>query len=477
MNDEPEMSEQPEWSERAEPAGAHAEPPFTPELPWTGWSPSESVTEAGTGGGEGRPTLPFYGSGYSDHGFWVQGPPPPWAPVAPPRRRRRGLVAAAIAAAAIVGVGVGLGAGNVVDRGGSGGSSQTANGPGSAPISTGEGNSTDDGNSSSIASKVEPGIVDINTKLGYQNAAAAGTGMVLTSKGEVLTNNHVIDGATSIAATVVTTGRTYTAKVVGTDPSDDVAVLQLQGASGLKTVQTANSSKVAEGDSVVAIGNAGGAGGTPTVVTGTIVALGQSITASDQGGGNAEQLTGLIESNAPIEAGDSGGPLVNSAGKVIGMNSAASTGSRFDSTANEAYAIPINHALSIARQIESGHGSSTVEIGARGYLGIQVQASGSQGGSGFGNGSGFGFGDNGSGGSTTSGAVVSGTVSGSPAEAAGIEAGDVITSVNGKTVNAPDDLTSALRGHHPGDKVTIGWTDQSGQSHTATITLTTGPAD
>ena len=163
------------------------------------------------------------------------------------------------------------------------------------------------------------------------------------------------------------------------------------------------------------------------------------------------------------------------------MNTAASSGGPFQSSATDGFAIPINHALSIAHQIESGQASSTVHIGARGFLGVQVQSGGTSSQSG-GNAGGFGgFGDFGGFGSPStsdgSGAVVSGVVSGSPAANAGLQAGDQITSVNGQTVDSPQTLTTLLQNHRPGDKVTIGWTDQSGQSHAATVTLTTGPAD
>ena len=179
---------------------------------------------------------------------------------------------------------------------------------------------------SQIAAKVDPGLVDVVTTIGYQGGKAAGTGMVLTPTGEVLTNNHVIDGATSIKATDVGNGRTYVAKVVGYDKAHDVAVLQLQNASGLQTV-TLSSAAPQSGQKVVALGNALGKGGTPSVVSGRINGLNQSITASDEGAGNAEQLTGMIGHNAPIQPGDSGGALVNTEGEVIGMNTAASDSS------------------------------------------------------------------------------------------------------------------------------------------------------
>ena len=337
---------------------------------------------------------------------------------------------------------------------GSGGSAASGGGNGSADAAT--------------AAKISTGIVDINTRLGYQRAAAAGTGMILTSSGDVLTNNHVVQGATSITATVVTTGKTYTAKVVGTDPTDDIAVIRLTGASGLKTISVGDPSRVSPGDPIIAAGNAGGAGGAPSVVTGTVQATNQSITASDQGGANAEQLSGLIQTNAPIQPGDSGGPLANTSGQVIGMNTAASAGARFQAAASVGFAIPIDHALTVAKQIESGQASDKVLLGLPGFLGVQVADPQSQGGLGLGGGS--------ASGSSATGAAVGGVVSGSPAANAGLKAGDTITAVDGQTVDSAQGLTTVMQRHHPQDRVRIQWTDASGTSHSATVTLATGPA-
>ena len=179
-------------------------------------------------------------------------------------------------------------------------------------------------NTAAIAAEVDPGLVDINTTLKAENEEAAGTGQVLTSNGEVLTNNHVIEGATTISVTDIGNGKTYSATVVGYDRTEDVAVIQLKNASGLKTVSIGNSSDVAKGEGVVGIGNAGGVGGTPSVAGGSVTALGQSITASDAGDGTSEKLTNLIQTNCDIQPGDSGGPLVNASGKVVGMDTAAS---------------------------------------------------------------------------------------------------------------------------------------------------------
>jgi S1-C subfamily serine protease len=313
-------------------------------------------------------------------------------------------------------------------------------------------------------------LVDINTNLSYEDEQAAGTGMVLTSKGIILTNNHVIDGATSISATDVGNGKTYKATVVGYDRTGDVAVIKLIDASGLQTVSTSPHT-AAVGQAVVGVGNAGGTGGTPSTAGGSITAMGQSITASDDGGGNSENLTGLIETNAGIEPGDSGGSLVNTSGKVIGMDTAASVDSAYEGGGNQGYAIPIGTALTIAHRIEAGDSSPTVHIGATGFLGVSVESSSANGNGVFG---GSGFGGSGGGGSTL-GADVEGTLSGSPAARAGLVQGDVITAVDGKQIDSPTDLSNSLERYHPGDSVQLQWKNSSGQSQTASVTLESGP--
>ena len=426
-------------------------------------------------GGTGYPGGPGYGAGY---GFATEPPPPPR------RNHKRGLViTGAVALAA------GAAAGGLI------GSLHPTS------VSTATATSKTVLSASQIASRVDPGLVDVVSTLGDEQATAAGTGIVLNSNGEVLTNNHVIDGATSIKVTDIGNGRTYTAKVVGYDATQDVAVIQLQNASGLTTASLGNSSTVQVGDSVVALGNAGGKGGTPSVAAGTVTALNQSITASDEGSGNSEQLSGLIETNADIQPGDSGGSLVNSYGQVIGMDTAASSGTQVQSqsgqTAEQAYSIPINEATSIAQQIKAGTTTTDIHIGATGFLGVEIQpssqgsdsgsggsgGSGGFGGSGFGGfgGSGFGGfggsqGSQGSEGSSTNGVTIAGTLSGSPAANAGLTAGDVITSVGGQSVSTSQNIAQALVKYHPGDSISISWVDQSGQSQTTTVTLASGPA-
>ena len=311
-----------------------------------------------------------------------------------------------------------------------------------------------------VAAIVDPAVVDIRTNLAYQGAAAAGTGIVISSNGLVLTNNHVIRGATSIRVTDVGNGRTYKGTVLGYDIAHDVALVKLSGASGLTTATIGGTAKV--GDAITAFGNAGGVGGTPSSASGSVTGMGRSITASD--GQDSERLTGLIEINAPLQPGDSGGPLVDSVGSVIGMNTAASVDFAFqDQSSSDAYAIPIASALAIAKNIEAKQASATTHIGATALLGINIAPSSD---SGFG-----GAFDTG----TSSGATVLGVLSGSPAERAGLQQGDVITWIDGHAVASPTGLTLVIVRRSPGDTVAVRWVDPFGTSHHGTLKLMAGP--
>jgi S1-C subfamily serine protease len=295
-----------------------------------------------------------------------------------------------------------------------------------------------------------PGVVDLNTVLSNHHEAA-GTGIVLSADGLVLTNNHVVAGSTSINATDVDNGQSYQATVVGYDRSDDLAVVQLSGASGLPVAPLGNSSSVNPGDPVQAIGNAGGTGGQPAVASGTVVALNQPITAQDNAG-STERLTDLIEVNAPIQPGDSGGPLATTNGKVIGIDTAGTdNGPSTKDSATQGFAIPIDRATMIAGQITGGQASNTVHIGQSAFVGIQTV------------------------GSAKGGAPVVAVVPGGPAASTPLAAGDTIRAVDGQSIDSPDALSTVLDRHHPGDHVTIGWTTASGQAMTATVTLGTGP--
>jgi S1-C subfamily serine protease len=306
-----------------------------------------------------------------------------------------------------------------------------------------------------LVTRVDAQLVDIDTDL-YQDAGrAAGTGMVLSPNGVVLTNNHVIQGATSILATDIGNGRTYVARVVGYDERRDVAVLQLEGASRLATVTLGNSATIGTGERIVTIGNAGGVGGRPAARSGTVVGLNESITVGDSIDSSTEHLGGLIQVDGDLQPGDSGGPMVNGSGSVIGMDTAASTGYEFSQHATgEGFAIAIDTVRPLAAQIRARHGSASVHIGPTAFIGVQI--------------------DSGTG--RRPGATVTGAQPGSPAAGAGLGYGDVITALGATPVRSSTDLTSALVRYRPGEAVSIHWVDSAGVAHSTTVTLATGPA-
>ena len=457
-----------------------------------------------------------------DYGGYGQPPPgdyghtsplPPMPP--PPPRRRVGLLSY-VAVALVAGA---LGAGSVVALYHPAANSSAAPSaqpsvrapvplPSTAvpmPSSGGTGTGTAGGS----LTKVGQGIVIINTTLQYSSERAAGTGMVINAaRGLVLTNNHVIENATKITATVAATGKNFQAKVVGYDVTGDIALIQLQHPAGLHQVPLGDSSKVKVGDAVTALGNAEGRSEI-VPAAGRITGVNRTITASDQGGVvTSETLHGMFQTDAGVVSGDSGGPLVNAAGNVIGMDTAGNDVRFPDQQSAAGFAIPITTALSVAREIAAGHASSTISIGYPPFIGIYVgqgtssdpqkqAAEQQQNNGGFGGfGGGNGFGGNGSSGngqgqscytnnsnlpvpdriaSVSSGTLVVGTICGSPAATAGMTAGSVITSVSGQAIGAPQTVHNALSKFRPGDTVSLTWVTPSGQHKTANMTLTEGP--
>jgi S1-C subfamily serine protease len=391
-------------------------------------------------------------SPYPSQQAYPQYAPPPYEA---PRRRRGPFAALGIALGAIVlAVIAGLGIGHLVAPNLGGGSAANQNfGYSGAPNSTGASAKTID--SDAVSAKVSPALVNVNTELAFQGAAAAGTGIVLTPDGEVLTNNHVVEGATRIRVTDIGNGQTYNATVLGYDRSHDVAVIKLANASGLTTAAIGDSSKVAVGDAIVGLGNAGGKGGDPIAAPGRVASLNQSITASDESSGSSEQLTGLIQVDANIQSGDSGGALVNSNAQVIGVDTAASTGyqlsGRRSAAQAQGFAIPINQAIQIAHQIVGGTASNTVHIGQTAFIGVSVaDASGR-------------------------GAQIGKLVQGGPAEKAGLNVGDIITAVNGQPIDSATGLTSTMDTHHPGDQLTLTIVNASGAQQNVNVTPVNGP--
>lgn len=296
------------------------------------------------------------------------------------------------------------------------------------------------------AATIPAGVVRIDTALTFQNAQGVGTGVVLTPDGQVLTNNHVVEGATTITATDLASGRTFGADVLGYDRANDIALVQLRGA-GVATAPIGDSSSVSIGEPVVGIGNAGGAG--PSRETGTVTALDRTVVADDRLTGSSEQLSGLIEITAPLRPGDSGGPLLNSAGRVIGINAVGTE--TFEMRSTGGFAIPINRALGIADQIRAGNGSSGVHVGPSALLGVGVAGGGD------------------------GGAQVLQVVPGSPADQAGIVSGATITRIGDIATPDATALSRALDARRPGDTVAVSYDVPGGQSTTAQLTLAAGP--
>jgi S1-C subfamily serine protease len=294
----------------------------------------------------------------------------------------------------------------------------------------------------------EKSLVDVNVTIDGGQATGAGTGIVLSSGGLVLTNNHVVDGATSISVVDLGNGQTYQANVVGYDVHRDVALIQLVGASGLATATIGSPANV--GESVYAVGNAGGTGGTPTVTSGTITGLDRSVTASDQFDGTSETLDGMLATSAALISGDSGGALTTASGTVVGLDTAGSSSPQGSSGG---FAVPIATALGIAHQIESGASAPSVHVGPTAMLGVGITQRAS-----------------------TSGAPVVSVLGGAPAAGAGITTGSRITSIAGLPVASGAGLRAALLTLHVGQRVTVQWVDGAGTQHSASVTLASGPA-
>ncbi len=342
-----------------------------------------------------------------------------------------------------------------------------------------------------IYRRLEPSVVDITSTLRYDAETSSGMGFIVDGRTAlVLTNNHVIRDATTVTARLTSTGRTYTARVVGADVGADIAVLQLQGVTGLTAAPTGGTATAAIGTPVLAIGNHAGQGAPPTIAPGVIDNLDRTIQANDGAAGFTETLRGMLQTSALIEPGDSGGPLVDGAGLVIGMDTAAGTG-----TPTAGYAIPISVALAAERQIAAGHPAPGITVGVSGFLGVVVpstaaesprlQAQREQG-----------VQTNGGGSRRSpgcvdtearagvparvaparSGALVDGVLCGTGAAAAGISAGDVIIAAAGRPVSSPAALTTVMNGFRPGAVVLVTWVSTAGNRRTSRIRLEAAPA-
>jgi serine protease Do len=300
------------------------------------------------------------------------------------------------------------------------------------------------------AAAAEPAVVQITTKIDYQQAIGTGTGTVIDPGGVVLTNYHVVAGANTVTGTIG--GRDYPADLVGYDRTHDIAVLQLRGAGGLPTAPIGDSGQVVVGESTVGLGNARGVGAPLTHETGPVTALNRTVNAEDSLTGSSEEVNGLIEVAADVRPGDSGGPLVNSAGQVIGVVTAATVTFQMG-PGGKGFAIPINDAMAVAGQIRSGAPSPTVHIGQPVLLGVGVGTQPRR----------------------EAGIIVRDVMRGGPADQAGIAIGDVITVLDGTSVDSATTLTYVLDRHYPGDVVDLTWVDRSGQQRSGKAALVSGP--
>ena len=293
-------------------------------------------------------------------------------------------------------------------------------------------------------------IVNINGVV--PEGLIAGTGMVLTPGGLVLTNNHVVADTTGLTAQLAGRGPIYPAVVVGVDPTQDVAVIQLEGATGLPVTPFDLSGSLAIGDRVTGRGNAGGLDGAPLSATGTVTSLDETIFVEDEDATIMETLDGVVCFNAPIRPGDSGGPLLDASGRVIGMDTAGALTSATGAAANWGCAIPITRAMTIAQEIESGTPSPYIDSGHRGVLGVVV-----------------------AGRTGIDGVVVTSVIPGDAAALDGITPGDVILSVASIPVGSVADFDVVMQDRRPGDDVTVTWRDASGSAHSTVAELSSGP--
>jgi len=402
----------------------------TPPSPWSRSAPSYPPQDLARD--DFDPTVPFTPPPLRPPPSPAYAPPP-----APPRRSRAPMwvaVAAAVSlASGVVGgvVGSNLATDDTAvtatgNPGSSGGTSSASTGP-SAVV---DGPVLD---VAGILDKVEPAVVAIQAsgRLG----TGQGTGIVISANGEVLTNAHVVESATSIRVTLQGQSQSQPATLVGADSDNDIALLKINGASGMAVADLGASSAVKVGDDVVAIGNALGLRGDPTVTRGIVSALNRSL----------DTLTGMIQTDAAINPGNSGGPLANNRGQVIGINTAvAGRGGQ-----NIGFAIPIDSARAILDRLRSGQAPKAV-----GYLGVSTRDPG----------------DN------SRGAEIVDLVAGGPAERGGIEIGDLVVDVNGKEVSGSDGLVGLLRELAPGTRVSV-TVERGGDSEKLTVTLGERPAN
>lgn len=394
-------------------------------------------------------------------------------------------------------------------------------GPQSPPSLTGHGSPRRPLDAQRVYDRLAPSVLDITAVLRYDNETAEGTGFVFDGAHDlVLTNNHVIKDSTSVTATPVTTGKTYRARVVGTDAAADIAVLRVEGPPRLTAAPMADSGAARLGDPVLVIGNQAGQGGPPAIAPGIINSLHRAIAAADGNAGFTERLRDMLQTSAKIEPGDSGGPLADSEGRVVGMDTAAGTGA-----GTAGFAIPVNLAVAVARRIAASRRGPGIVLGTGAFLGVLVVAgaqaspvrsqpqpsltdragsgrhlllSSVAGGPGRGPRKAVAVPGRGAGGTAADGrscldteseaalpdrvapirygALVEGVLCGTPAADSGLAAGDVITRAAGRPVPSPAALISIVAGCGPGTHLPLTWTDLRGSTRTELLRVAAAPA-
>jgi len=360
------------------------------------------------------------------------------------RRNGRGrLVIAALAIGAILGGGAGAGVSQLLDD-----DADTA--PQRSNLDTGQGDNAEGSDNGSrpaadtndvqkVAESVLPSVVSIATQ--SQLGQAGGTGVIISSDGEILTNNHVVEAAANGGTVQVTLSdnTTVEAEVLGTDPLTDLAVIKAQDVSDLVPADLGNSSDLAVGQNVVAIGSPLGLDG--TVTSGIVSALHRPVTAGDEQGRGTTKVIDAIQTDAPINPGNSGGPLVDMNGQVIGINSAIITGGQSSGSIGLGFAIPIDQAKPIVEQLRAGQEATHAQIG----VGVTTAQE-------------------------TRGAAIASVNSGSPGDEAGLREGDIVIAVDDRPITSDIELIAAVRSYRPGDEVTL-TIIRDGQEQTVDLTL------
>ena len=305
-----------------------------------------------------------------------------------------------------------------------------------------------------VAAKCLPSVVFVETYAeagGQTQAMGTGSGVVMTQDGYLITNNHVVDGGSAFEVTIA--GTTYEAELVGTDPSSDVAVLKAKDASGLTPMEIGDSDNLNVGEWVMTLGAPFGL--EQSVATGIVSATSRSqimdASESTQAGGSGEMTIypNMIQTDAAINPGNSGGAMVDSDGKLIGINTLITSYS--GNYSGVGFAIPANYAVNLANQIIAGETPTHAQLGVS-LSTVNDQMAGS-----------FGL-------ASESGAYVAAVSEGSGAAAAGLAEGDIITALDGESVEGASDLMLAVRGKNPGDTVTL-TVNRNGQEQEIQVTL------